>query len=223
MTGTELRVLTADDHRLFREGVRALLRSIEGVRVVAEAADGEEAVELALEHVPDVVLMDLDMPGRNGLDASRRILAGRPGIGGGVVTMFEDPDLVFAALRAGARGHVLKGAAQDELMRAIRTVSEGHAIYIHDARIAARMLSFSRASRRDLPLGASGSPRRRCATTCRRCCRGCRWRTGRRPRSRRARPASAKRRARTGRARTARATLEAITVRTSLTTGRVEA
>jgi DNA-binding NarL/FixJ family response regulator len=152
MTGTELRVLVVDDHRLFREGVRALLDSIEGVRVVAEAGDGEEAIGLALEHAPDVVLMDVEMPGTNGLDATRRILAERPGIRVVVVTMFEDPDLVFAALRAGARGYVLKGAAQDELLRAIRTVAEGHAIY--DAKIADRMLSFFRASRGDLPLGA---------------------------------------------------------------------
>lgn len=147
-----LRVLVADDHRLFREGVRALLGSLDGLEVVAEAANGEEAVALALEHAPHVVLMDVQMPGLNGLEATRRIRAERPEIGVVVVTMYEDDELVFAALRAGARGYVLKGAGQEQLIRAIEAVARGEALY--HPRIAERMLQFFQSARRDVPLNA---------------------------------------------------------------------
>jgi len=147
-----LRILVADDHRLFREGVRALLGSLDGLEVVAEAATGEEAVALALAHAPHVVLMDVQMPGLNGLEATRRIRAERPEIGVVVVTMYEDDELVFAALRAGARGYVLKGAGQEQLVRAIEAVAQGEALY--HPRIAERMLQFFQSARRDLPLNA---------------------------------------------------------------------
>lgn len=145
-----LRVLVADDHRLFRDGVRALLGSLDGVEVVAEAASGDEAIELALRHAPDVVLMDVQMPGTNGLEATRRILAERQDIGVVVVTMYEDDDLVFAAMRAGAKGYVLKGAGQEQLMRAVQAVAHGEALY--NPRIAERMRRFFQAARRELPL-----------------------------------------------------------------------
>lgn len=145
-----LRVVVADDHRLFRDGVRALLGSIEGIEVVGEAATGDEAVDLALRLEPDVVLMDVQMPGTNGLEATRRLLAARPGIGVVVVTMFEDDDLVFAAMRAGARGYVLKGAGQEQLMRAVEAVAHGEALY--HPRIAERMRRFFQMARRDLPM-----------------------------------------------------------------------
>lgn len=147
-----LRILVADDHRLFRDGVRALLGSLPGFEVVAEASSGEEAIEAARLAEPDVVLMDVQMPGLNGLDATRRILAERPGTGVVVVTMYEDDELVFAALRAGARGYVLKGAGQEQLLRAVRAVARGEALY--GPGVAARMLQFFRTSRRDLPLHA---------------------------------------------------------------------
>lgn len=147
-----LRILVADDHRLFRDGVRALLGSLPGFEVVAEASSGEEAIEAARRAEPDVVLMDVQMPGLNGLDATRRILAERPSTGVVVVTMYEDDELVFAALRAGARGYVLKGAGQEQLLRAVRAVARGEALY--GPGVAARMLQFFRTSRRDLPLNA---------------------------------------------------------------------
>ncbi len=149
---TPVRVLVADDHRLFREGVRALLGSLEGLEVVAEAASGDEALALALELRPDVVLMDVQMPGSNGIEATRRLRAEAPDVGVVVVTMFEDDDLVFAALRAGARGYVLKGAGQEQLVRAIEAVVRGEALY--HPRIAERMLRFFRTARSDLPMNA---------------------------------------------------------------------
>lgn len=147
-----LRVLVADDHQLFREGVRALLASLEGLVVVAEAATGEEALARALELRPDVVLMDVQMPGLNGIEATRRLRAGAPEVGVVVVTMYEDDELVFAALRAGARGYVLKGAGQEQLVRAIEAVARGEALY--HPRIADRMLQFFQVARRDLPMNA---------------------------------------------------------------------
>ena len=147
-----LRVLVADDHQLFREGVRALLSSLEGFDVVAEAASGEEALALALEHRPDVVLMDIQMPGLNGLEATRRLHAEAPEVGVVVVTMYEDDELVFAALRAGARGYVLKGAGQEQLVRSIEAVARGEALY--HPRIAERMLRFFQTARSDLPMNA---------------------------------------------------------------------
>ncbi len=145
------RVLIADDHALFRAGVRALLSSSTGAaEVVGEAQTGAEAVALALECAPDVVLMDIQMPDMNGIEATRRILANDPSIGVIIVSMFEDDDSVFAAMRAGARGYVLKGAGQDEFLRAITAVANGEALY--NPKIADRILTFFATSRRDLPL-----------------------------------------------------------------------
>ena len=135
-----LRVLLADDHPVFRKGLRALLTSLPEATVVAEAADGEQAVRLAAEQEPDVVVMDLNMPGVNGVEASRRIIAAHPGTGVLVLTMFEDDDSVFAAMRAGARGYLLKGADEEELLRAIHGVARGEAIY--GPAIARRILAF---------------------------------------------------------------------------------
>lgn len=145
-----IRVLIADDHALFRAGVRALLGSLGTVEVVGEAQTGEGAVAAALELQPDVILMDVGMPDMNGIEATRRVLAASPAIGVVIVSMFEDDDSIFAAMRAGAKGYVLKGAGQDELLRAITAVSHGEALY--DARIAVRILQFFAVSRRDLPL-----------------------------------------------------------------------
>jgi DNA-binding NarL/FixJ family response regulator len=124
-----IRILIADDHPLFRGGLRALLESVADTEVVGEAATGEEAVEVALALAPDVVVMDLNMPGLNGIDATRRILDESEDIHVLVMTMHDDDEAVFAAIRAGARGYQLKGAAQDETLRAIRSVANGEAIF----------------------------------------------------------------------------------------------
>jgi DNA-binding NarL/FixJ family response regulator len=136
----EIRVLIADDHALFRYGMRAMLNSDPGFKVVGEAATGEEAVGKATELKPDIVLMDIQMPDINGIDATRRIVQVDPGIGVVVVTMFEEDDSVFAAMRAGARGYVLKGADADEVVKVMRAVAEGEAHFGPD--IARRLMGF---------------------------------------------------------------------------------
>ncbi|HEV3480035.1 MAG TPA: response regulator transcription factor [Gaiellaceae bacterium] len=136
----QIGVLVADDHPLFRDGLRSLVASADDLELVAEAETGEQAVELALAHQPDVVVMDVRMPGINGIEATRRITADSPHVGVLVLTMFEDDDSVFAAMRAGALGYLLKGAAQDEILRAIRSVASGEAIF--GPSIARRLIAF---------------------------------------------------------------------------------
>ncbi len=135
-----IRILIADDHALFREGLGALLSSIPDAEVVGEAATGEEAVSRAAQLQPDVMLMDIQMPGINGIEATRRIVRERPDVGIIVVTMFEDDDSVFAAMRAGARGYVLKGADQEEILKVIRAVAAGEAHF--GPEIARRLMNF---------------------------------------------------------------------------------
>src|SRR3712207_1407567 len=124
-----IRVLIADDHRFYREGVRALLADARDVEVIGEAASGDEAIDRAEALQPDVVLMDLKMPGLNGIEATRRVVGASPHVGVLVVTMYDDDDSVFAAMRAGARGYLLKDVDQDDLVRAIQAVSRGEAIF----------------------------------------------------------------------------------------------
>jgi len=135
-----LRVLIADDHPVFRNGLRALLASVPEMEVVGEATSGEEAIVLAATLQPDIVLMDLQMPGVGGIAATRRILDTSPHIRILVITMFEDDDSVFAALRAGARGYMLKGASAAELVRAVGAVGDGESIF--SPAIAQRLLDF---------------------------------------------------------------------------------
>lgn len=135
-----IRILIADDHTLFREGLRLLLASVANTEVIGEAASGPEAIAQATTLQPDVVLMDIQMPGVNGIEATRRIVATSPHIGVIVVTMFEDDDSVFAAMRAGARGYVLKGADQEEMLRTIRAVARGDALF--GPAIASRLMGF---------------------------------------------------------------------------------
>src|SRR5215212_10041392 len=135
-----LRVLIADDHLLFRDGLRALLKAAPDTEVVGEATTGEEAVALAAELQPDVVLMDLQMPNVNGIEATRRIVSESPSIRVLVVTLLEDEESVFMALRAGARGYVLKDADEEEVIRAIKAVGRGEAIF--SPAIAGRVLAY---------------------------------------------------------------------------------
>lgn len=126
MTG--LKIVIVDDHPVFRFGIRALLESEPDLVVVGEASDGEEAVKLASELRPDVVLMDITMPGVNGIEATRRIVEAHPEIGVLIVTMVDDAS-IFAALRVGAQGYLLKGAEGEETLRAIRAVANGEMIF----------------------------------------------------------------------------------------------
>ena len=135
-----LTVVIADDHQFFRDGVRALLNAQPGMECVGEAATGEEAVRLSTEVQPDVVLMDVQMPGMSGVEATRQIVSSSPQIRVLVVTMFEDDHLVFAAMRAGARGYLLKGTRHEDMVRAILAVGNGDAIF--SPAIAARMADY---------------------------------------------------------------------------------
>jgi len=144
-----IRVLIADDHQLFRDGLRALLLSATDMEVVGEAASGDDVIRLAGEAIPDVILMDIQMPDMDGIQATRQILAIAPQVRVLMVTMFEDDQSVFTAIRAGARGYVLKGARHQEMLRAIRTVASGGAVFSPE--IAARMTSFFASTRTSNP------------------------------------------------------------------------
>lgn len=135
-----IRLLVADDHALFREGLQALFSATPEIEMVGEAATGEETVALIEKAQPDIVLMDINMPGVNGIEATRRIVRANPTIGVIMVTMLEDDASLFSAMRAGARGYVLKGAHHQELLQTIRAVAGGQALF--GAPIAARIKAF---------------------------------------------------------------------------------
>jgi DNA-binding NarL/FixJ family response regulator len=135
-----IRVLIADDHAPFREGLRALLSSVPEMTVAGEAENGEDAIQAAADLQPEVILMDIQMPGLNGIEATRRINQSSPHIGVIVLTMFEDDDSVFAAMRAGARGYLLKGADQAAILRAIQAVRNGEAVF--GPGIARRLINY---------------------------------------------------------------------------------
>jgi DNA-binding NarL/FixJ family response regulator len=135
-----IRTLIVDDHALFREGLRALFATIGDIELVGEATTGQEAVDLVEELQADVVLMDIDMPGMSGVEATRSILRKTPSAGIIMVTMLEDDASVFSAMRAGARGYVLKGAQPKELLQTIRAVAKGQALF--GPAIATRMMRF---------------------------------------------------------------------------------
>ncbi len=124
-----IRVLVADDHPVMRQGLAALLGSLEGIEVVAQAADGRQVVKEAVLTRPDVVLLDLQMPGSDGFQALRELSRALPTTAVCVLTMFDDDDSLFAAMRAGAKGYLLKGAEQEEIERAIRGVAAGEAVF----------------------------------------------------------------------------------------------
>ena len=128
MSSSPIRVVLADDHPVVRRGLAALLDSVEGIEVVGQAATGREAVREAQLLAPDVVLMDVQMPDLDGVEASRRIATASPGVAVLVLTMHDDDETVVAALRAGARGYLLKGADQEEIRRAVHAVVAGEMI-----------------------------------------------------------------------------------------------
>ncbi len=140
MPSEPLRILLVDDHPLVRNGLRALVASVADMTVVSEASNGEEAITQAAELQPDIILMDLHMPGLNGIEATRRIVQAHPHIGILVLTMLEDDASVFAAMRAGARGYLLKGADQADVLRAIGVAAHGEAIF--SPPIARRLMQY---------------------------------------------------------------------------------
>jgi len=135
-----LRVLVVDDHPLYREGLVTAIDTMAEVEVVGAAADGIEAVREASRLAPDVVVMDLHMPNLNGIEATKRIMAEQPGVAVLVLTMLDGDDSVFAAMRAGARGYLLKGADREEIRQALETVSRGGIVF--SSGIATRVLGF---------------------------------------------------------------------------------
>lgn len=140
MAPKRIHILLADDHHLFREGLRALLVSASDMEVVGEAGDGNEVIAKAAELRPDVILMDLQLPGLNGVEATRRILATQPKVSVLVLTMFEDTDTVLAAMRAGARGYLLKDTHEEALLRSVRAVANGEALF--GPAVAERLIQY---------------------------------------------------------------------------------
>lgn len=141
MTSDEaIRVVLVDDHPMFREGLAAVLAAHDGIDLVAEAASGEEAVELAALHQPDVIVMDINLPGVNGIEATRRIVATSPHISVLVLTMYDEDEAVFQAMRAGAHGYLLKGSERDEILHAIRAVGAGQAVF--GSKLARRLIGY---------------------------------------------------------------------------------
>jgi DNA-binding NarL/FixJ family response regulator len=136
----DIRVLIADDHTLFRDGLEALLNSVDDIKLIGTAQDGLEVVNMAGAQQPDVILMDILMPELDGIEATRRIIQASPHVGIIMLTMFEDDESVFSAMRAGARGYILKGADQEDVLRAIRAVNRGEALF--GPSIATRLMGF---------------------------------------------------------------------------------
>jgi DNA-binding NarL/FixJ family response regulator len=145
MAADVISVVVVDDHPMFRAGLRTLVEEADGLDLAGEAADAETAIAVCEEVVPDVVLMDIKLTGASGTDATRHLTARLPGTAVLMLTMLEDDTSVFAAMRAGARGYILKGAAPDDILRAITTVANGEVIF--GAALARRMGHFFTAGR----------------------------------------------------------------------------
>jgi DNA-binding NarL/FixJ family response regulator len=135
-----MRVLLVEDHPMFRDGLARMLETVEDVEVVGEAGTGEEAVQLAEQLKPTIILMDLNLPKMSGIEATKQIIQKQPNIGILVLTMYDDDSSVFAAMRAGARGYLLKEASRNEIIRAIEAVGDGEAIF--SPSIARRMMYY---------------------------------------------------------------------------------
>jgi DNA-binding NarL/FixJ family response regulator len=146
-----MRVLLVDDDDAFRDGMAALLGLAGDLEVIGQAADGDEGVRLTQRLQPDVVLMDLEMPGRGGIEATRAIAAGHPHIAVLVLTLHEDDASVLAAMRAGARGYIVKGTRREGLLRAIRTVADGGAVF--GPAVARRMIDYLSSAAAAPPFG----------------------------------------------------------------------
>ena len=140
MTDEATRVLIVDDHPVVREGLAGALAVEDDLTVVGSSADGAEAVQVAADMQPDVIVMDLHMPGLSGIEATRQIVGASPHIGVLVLTMVDEEDSVFAAVRAGARGYLLKGASPEDILRAVRSVARGEAVF--GPGVAERMLGY---------------------------------------------------------------------------------
>lgn len=140
MSAEILQILIADDHQLFRDGIRTLLLAAPDMQLAGEAETGDEVIAMTAQLQPDVVLMDIQMPGINGIEATRQIVHTSPHVAVLMVTMFDDDHSVFSAMRAGARGYVLKGAKHEDMLRAIRAAGNGEAIF--SPTVAARMMDF---------------------------------------------------------------------------------
>ena len=146
MTGHHpISVLLVDDHPLVRQGLHAVLSATDDITVAGEAGDGDTAVELSTELQPDVVIMDLQLPGLHGIEATREVVARRPGTAVLVLTMFEDDDMVFSAMSAGAAGYLLKGADGTDIITAVRAASAGQAVF--GAALARRLRTWFTPSR----------------------------------------------------------------------------
>jgi DNA-binding NarL/FixJ family response regulator len=141
-----IRIVIADDHTLFREGLSAIFMNVPDIEVIGEAGTGQEAVDQVKRSAPAVVLMDINMPDMNGIEATRQILAVQPATGIIILTMLEDDDSLFAAMRAGARGYILKGADKAEVLKTIRAVAAGEALF--GPAIAGRLTAFFQQGRK---------------------------------------------------------------------------
>lgn len=137
---TKIKLMIADDHKLFREGIKALLAVTDDIEIIGEAEDGEAALKKSRELEPDVILMDINMPGLNGIRATEQILAQFPQIRIIMLTMLEDDASIFHAMRAGARGYLLKGADPQEVLSVIRAVADGQALF--GPAIATRLMQY---------------------------------------------------------------------------------
>ena len=154
-----LRIVVADDHAIVREGLRALLAAVDGYELVGTASTGPEAIRAAVTLKPDVMVMDIQMPEMNGIDATREIGRVAPDVAVLMLTMFEDDESVFAAMRAGALGYVLKGASPDHMIRAIGVVASGEAIF--GTGVARRALAYLSTPRAEKTPFAELTPRER--------------------------------------------------------------
>jgi DNA-binding NarL/FixJ family response regulator len=141
----EISVVVVDDHPMFRAGLRTLVEEADGLTLLGAAADAETAIIICEDVVPDVVLMDIKLPGSSGIEAARHLVTTLPNTAVLMLTMLEDDTSIFAAMRAGARGYILKGSAPDDILRAIRTVAAGEVIF--GASLARRMGHFFTAGR----------------------------------------------------------------------------
>ena len=153
---TTISVLVVDDHTLFRDGLSAILTNVPDIEVAGEAGTGPEAIAQAKALKPNVILMDINLPEINGIEATQQVLAHHPDTKVVMLTMLEDDDSLFAAMRAGARGYILKGADKAEVVKTIRAVADGEALF--GAAIAGRLTKFFQGGHKSLQQSASNQP-----------------------------------------------------------------